>query len=149
MYDLIIYLYPWIKAFHIMSVIAWMAALFYLPRLFVYHAEQVGLKGKTHQLFQTMEYKLLKIIMNPAMLATWILGLCLAIIPGIVDWGAIWPWTKLFSILSMTAFHGWLAGQRKMFANGGPIKTGRNYRVMNEVPTLLMVIIVLSAVVKF
>ncbi len=149
MYDLIITLYPWIKAFHIMSVIAWMAALFYLPRLYVYHAEQVGLEGETHQLFQTMEYKLLKVIMNPAMIATWVFGICLVMIPGVIDWGAIWPWTKLAGILGMSAFHGWLAGQRKAFAAGGPIKSGRGYRMMNEVPTLLMVLIVLSVVVKF
>lgn len=141
--------YPWIKAIHIMSVIAWMAALFYLPRLYVYHSEQVGLNGSTHDLFQTMELKLLKVIMNPAMIATWVFGILLALTPGIVDWGAVWPWTKLAGILAMSGFHGWLAGQRKAFVAGGPIKTGRQYRMMNEVPTLLMVLIVLSVVVKF
>ncbi|WP_299619182.1 CopD family protein [uncultured Tateyamaria sp.] len=149
MFDLIISLYPWIKAFHIMSVIAWMAALFYLPRLYVYHSEQVGLGGETHDLFLTMEYKLLKVIMNPAMIATWVFGICLALIPGVVDWGAVWPWTKLVGILAMSGFHGWLVGQRKAFAAGGPIKSGRNYRMMNEVPTILMALIVLSVVVKF
>ena len=149
MIDLLIGLYPWIKAFHIMSVIAWMAALFYLPRLYVYHSEQVGLSGETHKLFQTMEYKLLKVIMNPAMIATWVLGLCLALIPGVIDWGAVWPYTKLLGILAMSGYHGWLSGQRKAFAAGGPIKTGRQYRMMNEVPTVLMVLIVLSVVVKF
>ncbi|MEM6373074.1 MAG: CopD family protein [Pseudomonadota bacterium] len=149
MTDLLANLYPWIKALHIMSVIAWMAALFYLPRLYVYHSEQVGLSGEIHVLFQTMEYKLLKVIMNPAMIATWIFGICLALVPGVVDWGAVWPWTKLIGILAMSGFHGWLGAQRKAFANGGPIKTGRQYRMMNEVPTLLMVLIVLSVVVKF
>lgn len=147
--NVVINLYPWIKAFHIMSVIAWMAALFYLPRLYVYHAERVGVEGDTHVLFQTMEYKLLKVIMNPAMIATWIFGLLLASIPGVIDWGAVWPWTKLIGILAMSGFHGWLSKQRKAFAAGGPIKTGRQYRLMNEVPTLLMVLIVLSVVVKF
>ncbi|WP_299547927.1 protoporphyrinogen oxidase HemJ [uncultured Tateyamaria sp.] len=147
--DFLIASYPWIKAFHIMSVIAWMAALFYLPRLYVYHSESVGLEGETHALFQTMEYKLLKIIMNPAMIATWIFGLLLALIPGVIDWGALWPWTKLIGILAMSGFHGWLSAQRKAFAAGGPIKTGRQYRMMNEVPTLLMVLIILSVVVKF
>ena len=145
----LITLYPWIKAFHIMAVIAWMAALFYLPRLYVYHAEQVGLEGETHALFQTMEYKLLKVIMNPAMIATWIFGLLLATIPGVIDWSAVWPWTKLAGILAMSGFHGWLSAQRKAFVASGPIKTGRQYRIMNEVPTLLMVLIVLSVVVKF
>jgi len=147
--DILITLYPWIKAFHIMSVIAWMAALFYLPRLYVYHSESVGLEGETHSLFQTMEYKLLKVIMNPAMIATWVFGLLLATIPGVIDWGAVWPWTKLFGILAMSGFHGWLSAQRKAFVAGGPIKSGRQYRMMNEVPTLLMVLIVLSVVVKF
>ncbi|GGX39840.1 UPF0093 membrane protein [Tateyamaria omphalii] len=147
--DILITFYPWIKAFHIMSVIAWMAALFYLPRLYVYHSESVGLQGDTHALFQTMEYKLLKVIMNPAMIATWVFGLLLALIPGVVDWSAVWPWTKLFGILAMSGFHGWLAAQRKAFVAGGPIKSGRQYRMMNEVPTLLMVLIVLSVVVKF
>ncbi|MEO9574311.1 MAG: CopD family protein [Roseobacter sp.] len=149
MTNLLASFYPWIKAFHIMSVIAWMAALFYLPRLYVYHSEQVGLTGDTHELFQTMEYKLLKVIMTPAMVATWVLGICLSLIPGVIDWSAVWPWTKLVGILAMTGFHGWLSGQRRVFANGGPIKTGRQYRMMNEVPTLLMVLIVLSVVVKF
>ncbi|MEP4249750.1 CopD family protein [Tateyamaria sp.] len=149
MTDLFAGFYPWIKAFHIMSVISWMAALFYLPRLYVYHSEQVGLSGDTHILFTTMEYKLLKVIMTPAMMATWIFGLSLALIPGVVDWSAVWPWTKLLGILAMTGFHGWLDGQRKAFEGGGPVKTGRHYRLMNEVPTLLMVLIVLSVVVKF
>ena len=149
MTDILAGLYPWIKAFHIMSVIAWMAALFYLPRLYVYHSEQVGLSGETHALFQTMEFKLLKVIMTPAMIATWVFGLCLAATPGVVDWGAVWPWTKLVGIIAMSGFHGWLDGQRKSFANGGPVKTGRHYRMMNEVPTLLMALIVLSVVVKF
>lgn len=141
--------YLWIKAFHIMAVIAWMAGLFYLPRLYVYHAEQVGQQGETHSLFQTMEVKLLRVIMNPAMITTWVLGICLAVTPGIVDWGSVWPWTKLIGILGMTVFHMWLARQRKVFAAGGPVLTGRQYRMMNEVPTLLMVLIVLSVVVKF
>ena len=149
MYDFFISLYPWIKAFHIMSVITWMAALFYLPRLFVYHAEQVGLEGETHILFQTMEYKLLKVIMTPAMAATWFFGICLVLIPGVVDWSALWPWTKLVGILGMSGFHGWLSTQRKAFAAGGPIKSGRSYRIMNEVPTVLMFLIVVSVVVKF
>jgi len=149
MTNLLANFYLWIKAFHIMSVIAWMAALFYLPRLYVYHSEQVGLFGETSELFQTMEYKLLKVIMTPAMVATWVLGICLALTPGVIDWGAVWPWTKLVGILAMSGFHGWLSGQRRAFANGGPIKTGRQYRMMNEVPTVLMVLIVLSVVIKF
>ncbi|MEL6240991.1 MAG: CopD family protein [Pseudomonadota bacterium] len=145
----LITIYPWVKAFHIMAVIAWMAALFYLPRLYVYHSEQVGLEGKTHELFTTMEAKLLRVIMNPAMITAWVLGVCLALTPGVIDWGAIWPWTKLAGILAMSGFHGWLASQRKVFLAGGEILSGRSYRMMNEVPTLLMVLIVLSVVIRF
>lgn len=149
MSDLLATGYPWIKAFHIMAVIAWMAGLFYLPRLFVYHAEQVGQTGETHSLFQTMEMKLLRVIMNPAMIVTWVLGLCLVATPGIVDWSSVWPWTKLIGVVAMTVFHMWLAKKRKVFAAGENTLTGRQYRMMNEVPTILMVLIVLSVVVKF
>lgn len=149
MSDLLASAYPWIKAFHIMAVIAWMAGLFYLPRLFVYHAEQVGQTGDTHALFQTMEMKLLRVIMNPAMITTWVLGVCLVVTPGIVDWSMIWPWTKAAGVIAMTVFHMWLARRRKSFAAGQDTLTGRQYRMMNEVPTLLMVLIVISVVVKF
>ena len=149
MSDLLALAYPWTKAFHIMAVIAWMAGLFYLPRLFVYHAEQVGQSGDTHDLFQTMELKLLRVIMNPAMIATWILGLCLIFTPGIVDWSAIWPWTKTAGVLGMTWFHHWLGLRRKDFIRGENRLAGRQYRMMNEVPTVLMVLIVLSVVVRF
>ena len=149
MSDLLALAYPWTKAFHIMAVIAWMAGLFYLPRLFVYHVEQVGQQGDTHMLFQTMELKLLRVIMNPAMIATWIFGLCLVLTPGIVDWGSVWPWTKLVAVLAMTWFHHWLGLRRKDFVAGSNALTGRQFRMMNEVPTVLMVVIVVSVVVKF
>lgn len=149
MTDLLATGYLWIKALHIMSVIAWMAGLFYLPRLYVYHVEQVGVLGETHELFQTMEQKLLRVIMNPAMISTWVFGLCLVFTPGIVDWASVWPWTKLFGILGMTWFHHWLGLRRKDFIRGENKLTGRQYRMMNEVPTLLMVLIVISVVVKF
>ena len=141
--------YPWIKAFHIMAVIAWMAGLFYLPRLFVYHVEAVGQDGPTHALFRTMEHKLLRMIMNPALITTWVFGLALIAVPGIVDWSSIWPWTKAAAVVAMTVFHMWLSARRKGFERGENTLTGRQYRMMNEVPTLLMVVIVLSVVVKF
>lgn len=149
MYDMLSIAYPWIKSIHIMAVIAWMAGLFYLPRLYVHHSERVGLSGETHDLFAMMENKLLRLIMNPAMIATWIFGLCLVLTPGIVDWSFVWPWIKMVSVIAMTAFHMWLAGQRRKIAGGGAIMAGRTYRLMNEVPTVLMIAIVLSVVVKF
>lgn len=146
--DFMISLYPWIKAGHIVSVIAWMAGIFYLPRLFVYHTEQVKPGSETDVMFQTMERRLLRAIMNPAMIATWVFGLCLVFTPGILDWGAVWPWTKAASVLAMTWFHHWLGKRRKDFMNGVNEITGRQYRIMNEVPTILLVIIVVSVVVR-
>ncbi|MCJ1899812.1 MULTISPECIES: CopD family protein [Paracoccus] len=140
--------YPWIKALHVMAVLSWMAGLFYLPRLFVYHAERGHIGQEPVQSFQIMEDKLLRMIMNPAMIVTWIAGLALVLTPGIVDWTMIWPWTKAAGVLGMTWFHMWLAGQRKALLLGQGL-SGRRYRMMNEVPTLLMVVIVLSVIVKF
>ncbi|KGM47095.1 protoporphyrinogen oxidase HemJ [Pseudooceanicola atlanticus] len=148
MTDILITLYPWTKAFHIMSVIAWMAGLFYLPRLYVHHVEQAN-NAQMDETFQMMQKKLLKLIMNPAMIATWVFGLLLVFTPGIVDWSRVWPWTKALSVLGMTWFHHWLALRRKDLEKGTNTVTGRRYRMMNELPTLLMVIIVLSVVVKF
>lgn len=150
MLDLLSTSYPWVKALHVVSVMSWMAGLFYLPRLYVYHAERVlaGLE-QAEPLFQTMERRLLKAIMNPAMVATWVFGLMLVLTPGIVDWTMIWPWAKAASVLAMTWFHMWLGSRRKDFAAGRNALSGRTYRMMNEVPTVLMLVIVFSVIVKF
>ena len=140
--------YPWTKAFHVMAVISWMAGLFYLPRLFVYHAERGTSAGEPRESLQIMEYKLLRFIMGPASIATWVAGLALVFTPGIVDWTMVWPWTKAAAVLAMTVFHHWLMIERKKLARGEG-STGQRYRLMNEVPTLLMVVIVLSVIVKF
>jgi protoporphyrinogen IX oxidase len=149
MTDLLLSTYPWIKAFHVLSVIAWMAGLFYLPRLFVYHAEEVEAGSRTDAMFQKMERRLLKAIMNPAMIATWVFGLILVLTPGIVDWGQVWPWTKALSVLAMSWFHGWLGLRRKDFAAGRNTLTGRRYRMMNEIPTILLIVIVFSVILRF
>lgn len=149
MTDILAMLYPWTLALHIMSVISWMAGIFYLPRLFVHHVEQAqGVEG-AGPIFDMMEAKLLRVIMNPAMVATWLFGLLLVLTPGIVDWTMIWPWTKGISVLAMTWFHMWLGQRRKDLVTGQNTVSGRQYRMMNEVPTVLMIIIVLSVVVKF
>ncbi len=140
--------YLWIKALHIMAVISWMAGLFYLPRLFVYHVERSDCAGM-NAVFQTMEEKLLRVIMNPAMIVAWVTGLMMVSIPGLIDWSSIWPWSKFIGLIGMTWFHMWCARRRRIFAEGGNSLTGRNYRMMNEVPTVMMVVIVLSVVVKF
>lgn len=146
--DALLWLYPWTKAFHIMAVIAWMAGIFYLPRLFVYHVERAE-KEEVGPIFEVMEVKLLRAIMNPSMIATWVFGLMLVFTPGIVDWGAVWPYTKAAGVLAMTWFHHWLALRRKDFVKGENRLTGRQFRMMNELPTLLMALIVISVVVRF
>ena len=149
MSDLLSSLYPWIKSLHIVSVISWMAGLFYLPRLFVHHVEQAEQVEGLPPVFEMMEFKLLKVIMNPASIATWVFGLMLVFTPGIVDWSFVWPWTKAAAVLGMTWFHHWLMWRRKDFVAGTNTLSGRHYRMMNEVPTVLMLVIVFSVVLKF
>lgn len=141
--------YPWIKSLHVVSVMSWMAGLFYLPRLYVYHVESVVAGSDTDKMFQTMERRLLRGIMNPAMIATWVFGLALVMSPGIVDWSAVWAWAKAVSVLGMTWFHMWLAVRRKDFMAGRNQYSGRAFRIMNEVPTILMLVIVFAVIVKF
>jgi putative membrane protein len=147
MTDLLVSAYPWIKTLHIVSVISWMAGMFYLPRLFVYHAERATPGSELDQTFQVMESKLLRLIMTPAMISSWIFGLILIGL-GAFDWGAAWSWIKLVSIIAMTGMHGWLGARRKEFAAGTNTRTGRAYRLANEVPTVLMLVIVIAVVVR-
>ena len=149
MTDFLFIAYPWIKALHIMAVISWMAGLFYLPRVMVYHVERAETGGVLDVTFKVMESKLLRVIMNPAMIATWFFGGLLVVTPGIVDWAMVWPWLKGGSVLIMTWFHHWLSLRRKDFEMGQNSLTGRQYRLMNEVPTILMIVIVLSVIIKF
>jgi putative membrane protein len=141
--------YPWVKSLHVIAVIAWMAGLFYLPRLFVYHAERVEAGSGTEAMFLDMERRLLRAIMNPSMLTAWAAGLLLVATPGVVDWSWSWPWVKAAAVLAMTWFHMWLAARRKDFAAGRNSLSGRRYRLMNEVPTVLMIAIVVSVMVRF
>ena len=113
MSDFLASIYPWTKSLHVIAVLTWMAGLFYLPRLFVYHVEKVETGSDTDTLFQTMEYKLLRFIMNPSMIAVWVFGLALVFTPGIVDWTAVWPYTKAASVLGMTWFHHWLGSRKR------------------------------------
>jgi putative membrane protein len=125
-----------------------MAGIFYLPRLFVHHSEKVEVPSQTDRLFSIMESKLLKVIMTPAMLTTWGFGLSLAVIPGVLDWSDIWPWVKLISIIAMTWFHFWLAKRQRDFELGDNQLTGKTYRIINEVPTVLLLVIVIMVVVR-
>ncbi|MEO1722075.1 MAG: protoporphyrinogen oxidase HemJ [Pseudomonadota bacterium] len=149
MLDLLATLYPWTKSLHIMSVIAWMAGLFYLPRLFVYHAERAAVGGELDATLKVMEEKLLKVIINPAGVATWIFGLALAFTPGVIDWTSDgWAHVKALLVIGMTWYHHLLMRWRKDFVAGTNTRPGRFYRMMNEVPTLLMFGIVIMVVVK-
>ena len=140
-------LYPWVKALHIAAVISWMAGMFYLPRLFVYHTERATVGSELDQTFQIMEAKLLKLIMTPAMIVAWLCGLIL-ISMGAMDFGAAWSWIKIIAVIGMTIAHFWLAKRRKDFAQGTNTRTGRTYRLANEVPTVLMLIIVIMVTVR-
>jgi len=142
------YAYPWTKSLHVISVIAWMAGLFYLPRLFVHHTERTEPGTEVDALFQMMEVKLFRLIMNPAMIATWVFGLALVFTPGIVDWSAVWPYAKAVAVIAMTWFHHWCGRRRKDFVAGSNARTGRQYRLMNEVPTLLLIVIVVSVIAR-
>ncbi len=148
MTEILINVYPWSKSLHVISVIAWMAGLFYLPRLFVYHAEKAAVGSEQDALFQVMERRLLRAIMNPAMIAAWIFGLMLVFTPGIVDWGSVWPWTKAAGIIVLTWFHHWLGRRRKEFVEGRNVVSGRTYRLMNEVPTVMLIVIVVSVIAR-
>jgi len=137
--------YLWIKAIHVIAVIAWMAGMLYLPRLFVYHcaAEKGSVQSET---FKVMERRLYRAIINPAMVVTWTLGLWLAW-KGYAFSGG-WLHAKIAAVLAMSALHGYLGGSVRRFATDRNVHTARYWRIVNEVPTVLMIIIVVLVVVK-
>jgi protoporphyrinogen IX oxidase len=140
-------IYPWVKALHIVSVIAWMAGLLYLPRLFVYHCEAVPGSAQS-ETFKVMERRLLRGIMNPAMGAAYVFGIALVLTPGLVDWASGWLHVKLTLVAVLTIYHHALARWRKGFAADANRRTAGFYRAMNEVPTVIMIVIVIMVVVK-
>jgi len=141
-------LYLWIKAFHIVAIIAWMAGMLYLPRLFVYHA-MAKPGSEQSETFKAMEHRLLKAIINPAMIATWLLGLSLIWLMGKESFvHAHWLHAKLVLVLAMSGLAGYFARQVKQFAADGNRHTPKFYRIINEVPTALLILIVLLAVLK-
>lgn len=138
-------MYEWIKAIHVLAVISWMAGMLYLPRLMVYHAEAAAgsIQSET---FKIMERRLLKGIINPAMIVTWVLGLYLA-------WAAFgfkggWLHGKILLVVILSGIHGYLVGRVRDFANDRNTKSPRFYRIINEVPAVLMVGIVILVIVK-
>ncbi len=139
-------IYLWLKALHIISFTAWMAGMFYLPRLYVYHTT-VAKDSEADLMLQTMERKLLRFIMNPAMILTFIFGVSMIVYDtGIMKQG--WVHAKIMLVLGMAGFHGYLAKTRKDFIAHDGIKSNKFYRVINEIPTLLLIGIVILAVVK-
>ena len=143
-------MYEWVKALHIIAVIAWMAGMLNLPRLFVYHcaAETGSVQSET---FKVMEQRLLRGIINPAMIATWVLGLWLAWLGPDSHYGWFasgWLWAKIILVLALSAVHGLLARWRKDFAQDRNRHSHKFYRIINEVPTVLMILIVLLVVLK-
>jgi putative membrane protein len=143
-------MYEWIKAFHIIAVIAWMAGMLYLPRLFVYHcaAETGSVQSET---FKVMEQRLLRAIINPAMVATWFFGLWLAWLGPDSRYGwfaSPWLWAKLVLVLALSAVHGMLARWRMDFAADRNVHSQRFYRIINEIPAILLIGIVILVVVK-
>jgi len=139
-------MYEWVKAFHLIALISWMAGLLYLPRLFVYHTDTT-VNSDSSDTFKVMERKLSLYIMAPAMIATWIFGLwLLALNPGWMQDG--WMHVKLTAVVAMTVFHMMTARWRKALAADDRSKSGRFFRVANEAPTVLLVVIIIMAVVK-
>jgi protoporphyrinogen IX oxidase len=137
--------YLWLKAFHIIAVIAWMAGMLYLPRLFVYHC-QAEPGSKQSETFKLMEWRLLKLIINPAMAVTWVLGLLLVWMGGWHSSG--WMLVKFALVITMSAVHGFFVRWVKDFANDRNTRSPRFYRIINEVPTVLLIIIVILVVIK-
>ena len=143
--DVLNSLYPWIKALHVVSVIAWMAALLYLPRLFVYHAEAAP-GSEMSETFKVMERRLLRGIMTPAMIAALVFGILLLLVPGVIQQG--WLHVKFLLLIGMFGLHGFFSRCRKDFAEDRNRRSARLYRWLNEMPALLMVMIVLLAIAK-
>jgi putative membrane protein len=137
--------YDWVKAFHIVAVIAWMAGIFYLPRLFVYHADAAAGSDKS-ETFKVMERRLYTAIMTPAMIAAWLAGVVLATSHGL--WTTPWFLAKVAFVIVMTAFHVWLGRRLREFAADRNTRSARTYRMVNELPTLLVIVIVVLVIVR-
>ena len=140
--------YDWIKALHVIAVVAWMAGILYLPRLYVYHADaEPG--SELSETLKIMERRLLRVILNPAMILSYFFGLCILFTPGVIDFGQYWIWVKLFfAVFGLGSLHVCLAKWRREFETDSNDRPARFYRWMNEVPAILMVGVVICAVVR-
>ncbi len=140
-------MYEWVKALHILSIIAWMAGMLYLPRLFVYHADAVVGSDKS-ETFKVMERRLYRGITTPAMVASWLFGLWLAFGFGIVDFSQGWMWLKAVMVLALSGIHGWYGRLTRDFANDRNTRPAKFFRLINEIPFVLAIIIVIAVVVR-
>ena len=137
----------WVKALHVISVIAWIAGMMYLPRLFVYHsaAEKGSIQSET---FKIMERRLYRGIITPAMILTWVFGLTMVFTPGIIDWHQGWVWVKAISVILLSGIHGYYGRQVRAFATDTNTRPQGFWRVVNELPFVLVIIIVIMVIVK-
>ncbi len=145
--DWVVFATTWVKALHVISVIAWIAGMMYLPRLFVYHtvAEKGSIQSET---FKVMERRLYRGIIRPAMILTFVFGLAMVFTPGLVDWSQGWPWVKAAAVLLLTAIHGFYGTQIRRFAADKNQRPTRFWRLVNELPFVLVIIIVIMVIVK-
>jgi len=145
--DFLAPLYPWLKALHVIAVISWMAALLYMPRLFVYHSRaEVG--SETSETFKVMEAKLGNVIMKPAMVASLVFGLAMLAVPGVLAGAGLWLWLKLALVALLLGVHARMLAWRADFAADRNERPERFFRIVNEAPTLLMIAIVILVVVR-
>lgn len=136
----------WIKALHVISVIAWIAGMMYLPRLFVYHAAAAPGSDKS-ETFKVMERRLYRGIIGPAMIATWLFGLIM-VFSGLVDWSSGWPWVKAVAVILLSAIHGFYGRQVRNFAADKNERPQGFFRIINELPFVLVIVIVIMVIVK-
>ena len=148
MNDLLSEWHLWIKALHVIAVVAWMAGILYLPRLYVYHADAEP-ESDLSETLKIMERRLLRVILNPAMILSYFFGLCILFIPGVIDFGQYWSWGKLFcAVFGLGSLHVCLAKWRKEFETDKNIRSSSFYRKMNEIPTVFFIIIVIMVIVR-
>ncbi len=139
--------YLWVKSLHMIAVIAWMAGILYLPRLFVYHTK-AAVGSDQSETFKVMERRLLKAIMTPAMIVAWVFGLWMIATIGLTGPGMGWLHAKLLLVLIMSGMHGYLARSQRLFEADQNTKSERFWRIFNEMPTLVMIIVVILVIVK-
>lgn len=147
--DFLLHAYPYLKVVHLLALISWMAGMFYFPRLLVYHAENKH-EEACSRVFSVMEQRLMKVIMNPAMILTFISGLALVSVPGVLQAGASgWFHLKFVAVIAMAGCHGYFSQLSKTARRDvNAMKSSRFYRYVNEVPTILLIIIIFSVVIK-